>query len=293
MTYNNSHHIKPKVSVGMPIRNGGELLQRALESVLNQTFTDIEIIISDNGSTDGSTELLKSYAKLDNRIRYFFQDPQLSVLANFDFVRQEARGEYFFWAAHDDFRSSDFISVLLNAIENDRNSVLAFCDVVLIDSNSKISSCPNPDFHTEGLSIYKRIKKESAIHCYHIYGLWRLSDLMKIPLPDCAFGPDKAFLLSASIIGPFLYVPGPTFFYYFDDDKKYIDESYRYKQLFDLLLSIFHNCNATGNIFLGIYAVNNYGKSLFKQTFVRLLKQRIGQGNYTKIISAKNSISRR
>jgi len=101
----------PKVSIGMPVYNGEDTLQCALDSLLGQSFADFELIISDNASTDGTESICREYAERDRRIRYVRQPKNVGIAANFWFVLGEARGDYFMWAASDDTRSRDFVEV--------------------------------------------------------------------------------------------------------------------------------------------------------------------------------------
>lgn len=101
----------PKVSIGMPVYNGEQFIRGALDSLLEQSFSDFELIISDNASTDGTEEICRKYVNRDRRIRYTRQPLNLGAYANFKFVLDEARGEYFMWAACDDTRSADFIEL--------------------------------------------------------------------------------------------------------------------------------------------------------------------------------------
>ncbi|MHC1696703.1 MAG: glycosyltransferase family 2 protein [Geobacteraceae bacterium] len=103
----------PKVSIGMPVYNGEKYIREALDSLLSQTFTCFELIISDNASTDGTQVICHDYAVQDKRIRYIRQQENLGAAANFKIVLDEAVGEYFMWAACDDIRSPDFIEVNL------------------------------------------------------------------------------------------------------------------------------------------------------------------------------------
>lgn len=103
----------PTVSIGMPVYNGERDIREALDSLLAQTFDDFELIISDNASTDGTEALCREYVVRDPRIRYIRQPANLGATANFKFVLDEARGEYFMWAACDDTRSPDFIELNL------------------------------------------------------------------------------------------------------------------------------------------------------------------------------------
>jgi glycosyltransferase involved in cell wall biosynthesis len=92
----------PRLSVGMPVFNGGELFASALKSVLAQSFDDLEVVVSDNASTDRTEAVARDYARRDRRVRYIRQASTLPAMENFRFVLSQARGDFFFWAAHDD-----------------------------------------------------------------------------------------------------------------------------------------------------------------------------------------------
>lgn len=114
----------PKVSIGMPVYNGEPFIKEALDSLLTQTFTDFELIISDNASTDGTEAICREYAAKDKRIRYIRQTENRGATANFQFVLDEAVGEYFMWAAHDDRWTKDY---LLNATNTLTDKSISFC----------------------------------------------------------------------------------------------------------------------------------------------------------------------
>jgi glycosyltransferase involved in cell wall biosynthesis len=108
----------PKVSIGMPVYNGGSSIQQAIESILTQTFTDFELIISDNASTDDTEAICRLYEKRDARIRYVRHEKNRGSSANFQFVLDEAVGEYFMWAAADDVRSDSFLALNVKFLED-------------------------------------------------------------------------------------------------------------------------------------------------------------------------------
>ncbi len=99
----------PRVTIGVPVYNGAATIARALDSVLNQSFGDFELIISDNGSTDHTAEICEAYKAKDLRVRYIRQPCNLGPAANFRFLVDAAQAPYFLWAACDDIRSPDFI----------------------------------------------------------------------------------------------------------------------------------------------------------------------------------------
>lgn len=103
----------PKVSIGMPVYNGELFIREALDSLLAQTFTDFELVISDNASTDGTEAICREYNRKDDRIRYVRQTENRGAVANFRYVLDEAVGEYFMWAAADDMWSPNWLEVLM------------------------------------------------------------------------------------------------------------------------------------------------------------------------------------
>jgi glycosyltransferase involved in cell wall biosynthesis len=107
------------VSIGMPVFNGEQYIREALDSLLGQTFPDFELIISDNASTDRTSEICLEYAAQDQRIRYIRQPEDRGMLFNFNFVVQQARGEYFMWAACDDIWAPNWIHTLLRNMSNE------------------------------------------------------------------------------------------------------------------------------------------------------------------------------
>lgn len=125
----------PCVSIGMPVFNGGKYIREALDSLLAQTFTDFELIISDNASTDGTEAICKEYEEKDSRIRYVRQTENRGAAANFRFVLGEARGEYFMWAAADDVWDTKFVETLLSI--SSAYQCVAYGSMQTIDANGK------------------------------------------------------------------------------------------------------------------------------------------------------------
>ena len=116
----------PKVSIGMPVFNGEKFIRRALDSLLNQTLNDFELVISDNASTDGTRRICLEYAARDKRIRYYRNDVSIDAISNFNRVLYVARGKYFMWAAHDDRWESSFVACMVQSLDSNPQAVLAF-----------------------------------------------------------------------------------------------------------------------------------------------------------------------
>lgn len=113
----------PLVSIGMPVYNSETTIYKAVGTIVNQTYKNIEIIISDNNSTDLTFGICKDFADTDSRIRLVQQELNIGPTRNFQYVLNESKGKYFIWAAGDDFRSLDFIEVNVDALEKYPNYV--------------------------------------------------------------------------------------------------------------------------------------------------------------------------
>lgn len=171
----------PQVSMGMPVYNGAKFIREALDSLLAQTFTDFELIISDNASTDETEAICHEYAAKDERIRYVRQAKNLGPGTNFKFVLDEAVGDYFMWTAADDVWDKSWIDTLL-PISSD-NQCLAYGTLQTIDSKSKkIQHLANKrKFNYVGSKFIRRLKYFSEQSCLGkanpIYGIYPKSVL--------------------------------------------------------------------------------------------------------------------
>ena len=92
----------PIVSIGLPVYNGEAFIGEALDSLLDQTHSDFELIISDNASTDATEAICREYVSRDPRVRYIRQAANQGILANYRAVLNEARSGLFMWASADD-----------------------------------------------------------------------------------------------------------------------------------------------------------------------------------------------
>ncbi len=128
----------PLVTVGIPTYNRSKGLQRTLQCILGQTYSNLEIIISDNCSTDTEVlPLLNKYAALDDRIQFYVQKNNISIVPNFQFLLDKASGEYFMWAADDDFWDANFIEVCVKGIVANKDVVLCMTDLKIVGLDGK------------------------------------------------------------------------------------------------------------------------------------------------------------
>jgi glycosyltransferase involved in cell wall biosynthesis len=117
----------------MPVRNGGAFIGRGLESLLGQTYGDLELVISDNGSTDATGTICEEYARRDARVIYQRLDANLGLHANFARLIDEARGPYFMWACHDDWWDPAYVERMVAVLDAQPSVVLAGSNATSID----------------------------------------------------------------------------------------------------------------------------------------------------------------
>lgn len=107
----------PTVSIGLPVFNGEATIGVAIAAILGQSFADIELVISDNASTDATLAICEAVARRDLRVRVLRQPRNLGPVANFEAVLRAARGPYFMFAAADDRVAPHAVAEMLAMIE--------------------------------------------------------------------------------------------------------------------------------------------------------------------------------
>jgi glycosyltransferase involved in cell wall biosynthesis len=130
--------LMPKLSIGLPVFNGQELLPALLDSLLAQTFRDFEIVICDNASSDRTSEICREYGRRDSRIRYFRNERNLGANPNFNRVFELSTAPLFKWAAHDDLYHETYLDACVRLLEDNPDLVLAHTGTAFIDENGKI-----------------------------------------------------------------------------------------------------------------------------------------------------------
>jgi len=107
----------PKVSIGLPVYNGERYLRSAVDSILQQDYTDFELVISDNASTDATEAICRDYAAKDTRVQYSRNPRNIGLAPNHNRVFNLSRGEFFKWVAHDDEYSRQMIKRYVEAFD--------------------------------------------------------------------------------------------------------------------------------------------------------------------------------
>jgi glycosyltransferase involved in cell wall biosynthesis len=201
----------PRVSIGFPVYNGEDYVSEALDSLLTQTFTDFELIISDNASTDRTGEICRSYAAVDPRIRYYRNAANVGPVKNFHRVFELARGEYFKWAHHDDRIAPDFLLKCVAVMETDPSVVVCYPRALMIDEKGVAVKQREYGLDTRLVQPHERFRGVLGIDLGSppICGIMRTSVLKKTPLLAGSYASDQVLLAELALLGRFHEVPEP------------------------------------------------------------------------------------
>lgn len=205
----------PRVSIGLPVYNGDNFLEAAIESILGQTFTDFELIISDNGSDDATPQICRRYAEADSRVRYLRSNTNRGAAWNYNNVFEHARGEFFKWQAHDDLCLPEFLASCLAVFDQAPGSVvLAYPKTDIIDADGKVlSQHASETLDTRDHRPHRRLAtvlRNLNMAC-PVFGLIRSSALRQTRLIDRFIASDYVLLSELAMLGELREVPQTLF----------------------------------------------------------------------------------
>lgn len=204
---------KPRLTVGVPVRNGEAYLPQALESLLAQSFTDFVVLVGDNLSTDRTPEIVREFAARDPRIRYIRHGTNLGAAGNFSRLVRLAETELFRWHASDDLVLPEHTARCIAALDAEPAAALAYTKTTIIDAEGRetgpyedrveaLADSPRARFHV----VYRNLSK-----CNVQYGVMRRDLLSRTLLMRPFVASDMAFLYELALYGKFVEVPERLF----------------------------------------------------------------------------------
>jgi len=128
----------PKVSIGLPVFNGESYVGEAIESILEQSFEDFELIISDNASSDGTEDICREFARRDARVQYCRNESNVGVARNWTKLVEMSSGRYFKWVAHDDVQGGELLAKCVEPLDRDPTVVLSYPRARKIDEYGRL-----------------------------------------------------------------------------------------------------------------------------------------------------------
>ncbi|MEM7068652.1 MAG: glycosyltransferase family 2 protein [Pseudomonadota bacterium] len=206
-----------KIAIGLPVYNGERFLAETIDCVLGQSFRDFELIISDNASTDATSEICQSYAARDSRIRYVRQETNLGAVPNFNHVFEISNSEYFKWAAVDDWFSHDYLERTVKILDENPDVVWCHSRSSHIDAHGEPLEEPDSqDVSYVDRGIGTPSQRFRAVllgkyGCLDSYGLIRSAAIEKTPLYLPYYGPEKVFIAELALQGQYEEIPDTLF----------------------------------------------------------------------------------
>ncbi|HEX8393767.1 MAG TPA: glycosyltransferase [Longimicrobium sp.] len=207
---------EPLVSVGLPVYNGERYLREAIESILAQRYRNLELVISDNASQDGTEAICREYAARDARVLYHRSASNRGAVWNFNRVFELARGEYFLWQAFDDARHPEYLSRCLDALRADPRAVLCCTGIRLMDETGADLAPGEFPVGIRPVGATPELRLDAlagSTYWYDFYGMVRASALARTRMCRPVWGFDVVLLWELCLMGPVVEVAEPLFSY--------------------------------------------------------------------------------
>lgn len=206
---------RPMVSIGMPVYNGENFVAEALESIVGQTYENLEILVGDNASTDATEEICREFAAKDDRIRYVRHAENLGASSNHDFVFFNSGGPLFKLAAHDDVLHPAFVERCVDALAAHPEVVLAFPRTRHIDAGGVEHEAV--DDNIRGMDSDNPALRLGRILCpanwaTPVFGVLRRDAIRSRTILGRYVGSDRTLLAELALAGPWLRIDDYLFY---------------------------------------------------------------------------------
>ncbi len=209
-------HRKPKLSVGMPVYNGEPYIRIAIESILDQTFGDFKLIISDNPSTDQTEGICRDFASRDKRIVYSRNEKNIGAAPNYNRLVDMASAPYFRWSNADDVFAPELHERCISVLDATPDAVLSYGKTRIIDEegNEREDYADNLDLGDDRPSD-RFIRFHDSVGLTNvIYGLMRTAAVRKTAkMGDGSYQTaDTNFMGELALYGKFVEIPQCLFY---------------------------------------------------------------------------------
>jgi glycosyltransferase involved in cell wall biosynthesis len=221
----------PSVTIGMPVYNGENFIEEAVQSILEQTYTDFELVISDNASTDRTEAICREYAKKDSRVRYIRNKTNIGASENANQLFSLCSSKYFKLAAHDDKILPNYLETCVSVLENDSSVALCHSQTRYVDgagsaipysakynayvddSSGFVWGFDPKDRRLDSLKSYERFDDfiRKTVVTLEVWGVIRNELLQKVRAFSPYFGSDRVTLADLILLGRFIEIKETLF----------------------------------------------------------------------------------
>lgn len=201
---------KPLVSIGVFLYNEGRFIRDTLASLLAQDYAKLEIVISDNCSTDDTDAICRDLVAGDQRVRYERQERNIGAAANSIHVLERATGKYFMWASGHDLWSPNLVSTCVAALETHPDAALSYASSSWIDEQGQPLGRESGWYDTRGTDTIVRFFMAFWGNLHPVLGLIRTAYLRELPRIHACAGSDQIVLAELALKGDFIHVSGAS-----------------------------------------------------------------------------------
>jgi glycosyltransferase involved in cell wall biosynthesis len=204
----------PLLSIGMPAFNGALTIRSAIDCLLEQSFSNFELIISDNASTDGTWAIIEEYTRKDARVIGLRQSQNIGANANYSAVFLPARGRYFKWASSNDWCAPTMLERCIDYLEGNPDAVLVAPRTRLfqnsVDEFSEYLAdiaCPQANPVDRFIEVGSHLALNNAVN-----GVLRTQALRRTRLVEHYRGADVVLLAHLALLGKISLLDAPLFY---------------------------------------------------------------------------------
>lgn len=212
----------PRVTIGLPVYNVEAYLREAIDSVLGQTYSDLELVICDNASTDTTEQICREYVASDPRVHYHRNERNLGAAYNFGRVLELGRGEYFRWKGGDDVCAPHLVERCVEALDRNPGAILAYPKAAFIDASGHlmyhmddaVSFPPWPrDPVARARQMFQAVFRDGRAANITVFGMARRAALTAVRPHGNYFAADRTLVAELSMQGEIVEVPEALAFY--------------------------------------------------------------------------------
>jgi len=197
------------LTIGLPVYNGARYISQTIKSIISQSFTDFNLLITDNASTDMTKAICEEYVRMDSRIRYHRHKINMGVSKNWNYIARQANSKYFKWASANDLIHDTMLEKCVAILEEREDVVLCYPKTTLINEEgmelTKFEDnldIMHDDPVIRFIELFKRLKLNNAQN-----GIIRTSVLKKTKLEGLFIGGDIPFMAELILHGKFYEYP--------------------------------------------------------------------------------------
>lgn len=190
---------QPRVTVAVPVFNGGAFLRRALSSIKAQTYRNLEVRISDNASSDETENICQEFVAADERFHYLRQPTNIGAFANFRLLAAAATSPLIVFLAADDWWESTFIEENVQALEFHKSAIGSISRVVFDDSGMRLRDS-NGDFPIVGRKL-SRLRAFFSVPSDNsrFYSVFRTAEIQRCFQADLSFHAIDWYVMACSL----------------------------------------------------------------------------------------------